>query len=82
MNKFWVYFKTEWSRMFEYRADFIVYTLGSIITPFIGLAIWLAISTSSKGLVYSSSELIVYFILAALINILTSTWGNFLLELE
>lgn len=77
MKTFWVYFKTEWSRMFEYRADFVVYTLGTIISPFIGLAIWLAISSSSTGLIYSSNELIIYFILAALINILTSTWGAY-----
>lgn len=42
--------------------------------PIIGLALWLTISSVNSNLPYTSSELILYFILAAYVGIVTEMW--------
>lgn len=58
----------------------IVYSLGTVFTPLISLALWLSASNFSN-LPYSKDELIVYFVAISYIVILTEMWQSwFMME--
>ncbi|MBI2018042.1 ABC-2 family transporter protein [Candidatus Daviesbacteria bacterium] len=80
MKKYWVFVKAEWQKMFEYRGDMILWSLSGAITPLIGLAIWLAVSSSGAKLAFSESDLIVYFIAVIWVNMITSAWGAYFIQ--
>lgn len=80
MKKYWVYFKGDLQRVFEYRADNIIYSLSNITTPLISLGLWLAISNSGANLSYSKPEVIIYFIVAIFVKSVVFTWADYYLE--
>lgn len=80
MKKYWVFIKAEIQKMLEYRGDMIIWTLSSAITPLVGLAIWLAISSSGVQLIFNKSDLIIYFIAIIWMQMITSTWGSYFIQ--
>lgn len=80
LKKYWVFIKAEIQKMLEYRGDMIIWTLSSAITPLIGLAVWLAISSSGAQLVFNKSELIIYFIAIIWVEMFTSAWGSYFIQ--
>lgn len=75
MKKFWAFFKIAQQELMEYRGDAIIWALSGVVSPVISLAIWLSISASNQNLIFSKQELIVYFLLVYLVQVLTSAWG-------
>ncbi len=80
MKKSWVFLKANWQILVEYRADLIIWGLSSIIIPFLGLAIWLTISSQNFTLSLSKSDLIIYFLVVALLNVFTSAWSSWFIN--
>lgn len=76
MKKFWAFFKAQQQSLMEYRGDAVIWALSGVISPGISLAIWLSISSNNPSLSFSRNELIVYFLLIYLVQVLTSAWGG------
>lgn len=57
-----------------YRGEFILYMLGIITTPVISLLIWRAALASGADLPVDRQYLTTYFVLLAVVNMLTSSW--------
>jgi ABC-2 type transport system permease protein len=60
-----------------YRFEFLIYMLGSIVTPVIGLVIWRATSAAGAELAVSDSYLTTYFVLSSLFALVSSSWHGF-----
>lgn len=80
LKKYWVFIKAEIQKMLEYRGDMIIWTLSSAITPLVGLAIWMAISSSGAQLIFNKSDLIIYFIAIIWVEMITSAWGSYFIQ--
>ena len=57
-----------------YRADFVMYMLGTILTPVISLLVWRAAIASGAELPITETYLTSYFVVLAVVNMLTSAW--------
>lgn len=77
MRKFLVLLKANWQRTLEYRGDVAVWTVNAFIQPAIGMAIWLAILSSGPEIIYTKSDLIIYFIAIMWVNVITGAWGSY-----
>ena len=77
VNYYWLRFKTEWQSYLEYRADIFIYALSSIVTPIIGLAVWISVANTGVNLAYSKADLVTYFLLVMFINNITAVWGSY-----
>lgn len=81
MKLFWVYLKTNLQNVMTYRGDTIIWALSAAIAPLISLAVWSAVSLANSNLPFSKNDLVVYFLLAYLVDVMTSCWaGYFLIE--
>lgn len=69
-----VYLKTDVQAQFEYRFDFLLYTIAALISPIIGLAVWLAASNSGAKLLLDQTQLITYFALVLFVGTFNQTW--------
>lgn len=74
MNKYLVYFAAQWQILFQYRVDIAVYAVAAVISPLVGMALWIALSGSGANLVYTASELKLYFLFVILVNTLAFAW--------
>lgn len=79
MKKYLVYFKMNWQELFEYRGDIAIWTASGIIVPFVSLLLWLSVSANAT-LAYSAPEIINYFILVMVVNVLTGAWGSWFIS--
>jgi ABC-2 type transport system permease protein len=62
----------------EYRAGFLVYMLNIVAGPTIALLVWLAVQSHAvQALPLDRSQLVTYFILMAVVSMLTDTWIGF-----
>lgn len=77
MGKYIAYFKMAWQDLIEYRADIVVYTFSSAITPLVGLAIWLAVARTGAQLSFDNSQLVLYFMLVIFVSVVTSAWSSY-----
>ena len=57
-----------------YRGDFIFYMLGVVLGPVISVLIWRAAIASGAELPVDSTYLTTYFVLLAVVSMLTSAW--------
>lgn len=57
-----------------YRGDFVFYMLGTIFTPLFSALVWRAALASGATLPVDRSYLMTYFVLLAVVNMLTSAW--------
>ncbi len=71
---YFVYLKTDIQAQFEYRFDFFLYTIAALISPIIGLAVWLAASNSGAKLLLDQNQLITYFTLVLFVGMFNQTW--------
>ncbi len=76
MGKYWAYFKLSLQTILEYRGDMVIYTLNNGAMPLVGLLIWLAAASGGAKLAIAAPDLIVYFLLAAWVNIVVFSWGS------
>jgi len=67
-------------RSMEYRAFFAIYMADTLLVPLISLAVWLRVRESAtRGLPFDRSQLVTYYLLLGLVNMLTSAWlGSYL----
>lgn len=76
-KKYLVFFAVYWQSLLTYRFDTIIYALTSLVTPLLGLFIWLSIQSGSSSLAYSKNEIIFYFLAAAFCGSVTTAWGAY-----
>lgn len=58
----------------EYRGEFVVYMVGIAASSVVSLLVWLAVSDAGAGLPLDRSELVTYYVLLALVSLVTSSW--------
>lgn len=64
-----------------YRGNFVIMQLTALIIPVTSLLVWQAVLASGASLPVSSRYLTAYFLLVALVEMLTSSWiGSFLAQ--
>lgn len=74
MKKYLLLLKTFFQLRLEYRGDMVIYSITSVLTPIIGLALWLTTSTHSTTLPFNNYQLIAYFIAIMFVGVVTETW--------
>ncbi|HYJ12929.1 MAG TPA: ABC-2 family transporter protein [Thermomicrobiales bacterium] len=57
-----------------YRADFVMFMLGTILSPVISLLVWRAAIANGAELPISETYLTSYFVVLAVVSMLTSAW--------
>lgn len=62
-----------------YRGDFILMQLGNLVVPLISLLVWQAVLASGAALPVDGQYLVAYFLLVAVVDMLTSSWVAFYL---
>lgn len=75
MRKFWAFIKIFYLERLEYRSDMVVYSIGTILTPIIGLALWLT-AANFNILPYDKYQVIAYFIAVIYIGTITEMWQS------
>jgi ABC-2 type transport system permease protein len=58
----------------EYRATFVVYTIGAMVGPTISLLVWLTVSEQGVPLPYARDQFVTYYILLSVVSMLTASW--------
>ena len=62
-------------RTMEYRAAFAIYMADSVVVPLLSLAVWLQVREyATRGLPFDRSQLVTYYLLLGLVNMLTASW--------
>lgn len=65
----------------EYRSEVLVWMFNLVVGPLIALLVWLTASEQGVQLPYDRQQFVTYYVLLAIITMLTSTWlGEFLAE--
>ncbi|NYE69861.1 ABC transporter permease [Microlunatus parietis] len=59
---------------FVYRGDFLLMQLGTLLTPLVSLAVWQAALAAGAQVDVTPGFLNSYFLLVAVVNMLTSSW--------
>lgn len=80
MKKYITYFYLYWESMLSYRFDTTVYALTGLITPFLGLFIWLAVKSGNQSLSFNISEIIFYFLAVAWCSNVTTAWSAYFIS--
>lgn len=62
-----------------YRGNFVIMQLGNLIIPITSLLVWQAVLASGANLPVSGRYLVAYFVLVAVVEMLTSSWTAFFL---
>lgn len=70
-----------WSTSLQYRIDLFMWTVADIMTSFLSLAIWYAVSLQSQS-GPSSKEVLVYYVLLAFVGAATHSWHAFYLVMD
>jgi ABC-2 type transport system permease protein len=65
----------------EYRGEVLVWMFNLVVGPVIALLVWLTANQQGIELPYNRQQFVTYYVLLAIITMLTSTWlGEFLAE--
>lgn len=59
---------------FVYRGDFMLMQIGTLLTPLVSLAVWQAALAAGADVDVTPGFLNTYFLLVAVVNMLTSSW--------
>lgn len=59
---------------FVYRGDFLLLQIASVMTPLVSLVVWQAALAAGATIGVTAEFLTTYFILVAVVNMLTSSW--------
>lgn len=59
-----------------YRTQFVVYMVGTVISTLIGLMIWLRLEQSGAKLPVDREFIVSYYLMLAIVRVLTSTWHS------
>jgi ABC-2 type transport system permease protein len=62
-----------------YRGDFVIMQIGNLIVPVTSLLVWQAVLASGADLPVTGRYLTAYFVLVAVVEMLTSSWTAFYL---
>lgn len=82
LKKYAVFFSVYWQSVLNYRFDSIIYTLAGVVTPLLGLFIWLAVKNSSPQLAYQNDQIVFYFLAAAFCGAVTNAWGAYFIATD
>ncbi len=63
-----------------YRFDTTIYALTSLVTPFLGLWVWLAVQKGNPSLGYNREEIIFYFLAVAICSSFTTAWAAYFIN--
>ena len=63
-----------------YRFDTTIYALTSLVTPFLGLWVWLAVQKGNPSLSYNREEIIFYFLAVAICSSFTTAWAAYFIN--
>jgi ABC-2 type transport system permease protein len=80
LKKYLVFFNINWQGLLNYRFDTTVYALTSLVTPFLGLWVWLAVQKGNPALSYNRSEIIFYFLAVAICSSFTTAWAAYFIN--
>jgi ABC-2 type transport system permease protein len=64
---------------FQYRGEFVIMQLGSLIVPITSLLVWRAALAAGADLPVDAEYLTAYFVLVSVVNMLTASWTAFFL---
>ena len=59
-----------------YRTQFVLYMIGTAISTLIGLMIWLRLEESGADLPVDREFIVSYYLMLAIVRVLTSTWHS------
>ncbi|WP_152364597.1 ABC transporter permease [Microlunatus speluncae] len=59
---------------FVYRGDFLLLQIASVLTPLVSLVVWQAALAAGATIGVTAEFLTTYFVLVAVVNMLTSSW--------
>ncbi len=63
----------------EYRGEFVIFMINTLLGPLISLLVWLTVSEQGVHLPYDRDQFITYYLLLSLVSMLTATWlGGYL----
>lgn len=82
MRKFWAFLRISLQNVMTYRGDTIVWSLSAALTPLVSLAVWSAVLSSSQNSFFTQQELMVYFLLVYLVDVVIACWGGYFLIME
>ncbi len=69
MKKYWIVFKNSWQRELEYRVDFFLWRLRSVVVLLLLYFVWTSLSAKSGRFAgYTGAELVTYVFLANIIR--------------
>lgn len=80
MQKYLTFFYLYWQSILAYRFDTTVYALTGLITPFLGLFIWLSVKSENQALSFNLSEIIFYFLAVAWCSNVTTAWSAYFIS--
>jgi ABC-2 type transport system permease protein len=80
LKKYRTFFSLGWQGLMTYRFDTTVYALTSLVTPMLGLFVWLAVQNGNPSLIYNRSEIIFYFLAAAVCGSITTAWSAYFIN--
>ncbi len=82
LKKYYIFFGLNWQGLLTYRFDTTVYALTSLVTPFLGLWVWLAVQKGNPSLSYSREEIVFYFLAVAICSSFTTAWAAYFINDE
>jgi ABC-2 type transport system permease protein len=59
---------------FVYRGDFLLMQIAAVLTPLVSLVVWQAALSAGANLAVTAEFLNTYFVLVAVVNMITSSW--------
>jgi ABC-2 type transport system permease protein len=80
IKKYLVFFSINWQGLLTYRFDTTIYALTSLVTPFLGLWVWLAVQKGNPSLGYNREEIIFYFLAVAICSSFTTAWAAYFIN--
>jgi ABC-2 type transport system permease protein len=82
LKKYLIFLGLNWQGLLTYRFDTTVYALTSLVTPLLGLFVWLAVQNGNPQLSYNRNEIIFYFLAAAVCGSFTTAWAAYFINDE
>lgn len=71
----------EWSKLLQYRADILLWTLAATISPLVSMALWYAVAQSSGNQDMAHTTL-VYYIFVSFLSTATLSWSGYIIAQE
>ncbi|GAX89899.1 ABC transporter permease [Effusibacillus lacus] len=82
LKKYFRLMRIAWLILVEYRGETFFYMFGSFVTPFVTLAVWLAVTGEGQIGGYGSGDFIRYFLAAMFVMRLTISWDVWELDAQ